>query len=106
MTAQALDERVQKLIETAKKGDPSIDGDLIWRAYRYAQNMHGEQTRESGEPYIIHPIEVATILADMQMDQQTICAALLARLQWRTPRPAWKTSRRTLARTWPSWWTA
>ncbi len=77
MTAQALDERVQKLIETAKKGDPSIDGDLIWRAYRYAQNMHGEQTRESGEPYIIHPIEVATILADMQMDQQTICAALL-----------------------------
>ncbi len=77
MTAQALDERVNNLIATAKKEDPSIDGDLILRAYRYAQRMHGEQTRESGEPYIIHPIEVATILADMHMDQQTICAALL-----------------------------
>lgn len=77
MTAQNLEERVQKLILAAKQSDPSTDGDRILHAYRYAQGMHGEQTRESGEPYIIHPIEVAAILADMQMDQQTICAALL-----------------------------
>ncbi len=77
MTAQNLEQRVLDLIEVAKRSDPSLDGELILRAYRFAQGMHGEQTRESGEPYIIHPIEVAAILADMQMDQQTICAALL-----------------------------
>ena len=47
------------------------------KAYDYANQQHGEQCRRSGEPYIIHPLNVAYILADIGLDDSTICAALL-----------------------------
>ena len=47
------------------------------KAYNYAMNHHGDQNRRSGEPYIIHPLNVAYILADIGLDDSTICAALL-----------------------------
>lgn len=53
------------------------DLDLIQRAFRFANRAHREQKRLSGEPYIIHPLAVAQILADQSMDNATIAAALL-----------------------------
>ena len=49
----------------------------IKKAYQYADELHKGQTRQSGEPYIIHPLNVAYILADMHADCDTICAGLL-----------------------------
>ena len=49
----------------------------IKKAYEYAEDLHSGQYRQSGEPYIIHPLTVAYILSDMQADCDTICAALL-----------------------------
>ena len=51
--------------------------DLIITAARWAQDLHGDQKRASGEPYFIHPLQVATILVGMQMDYETIIASLL-----------------------------
>ena len=49
----------------------------IRRAYEFGQKAHKGQLRKSGEPFIHHPLEVARILADMHMDYQTLCAAIL-----------------------------
>ncbi|HIS20194.1 MAG TPA: bifunctional (p)ppGpp synthetase/guanosine-3',5'-bis(diphosphate) 3'-pyrophosphohydrolase [Candidatus Spyradocola merdavium] len=57
--------------------EPKVDGKTIHAAFDYALKMHGAQARESGEPYVVHPLKVAEILADMEMDQTTIVAALL-----------------------------
>ncbi len=50
---------------------------LLFRAYSFGRNAHEGQLRKSGEPFIVHPIEVAIILADLRMDAETVCAALL-----------------------------
>ncbi|HVS47212.1 MAG TPA: bifunctional (p)ppGpp synthetase/guanosine-3',5'-bis(diphosphate) 3'-pyrophosphohydrolase [Verrucomicrobiae bacterium] len=57
--------------------DPSLDGSWLTRAYDVAQTAHEGQRRVSGESYIEHPLAVAAILADLEMDRQTIAAALL-----------------------------
>ncbi len=54
-----------------------VDKEMIQRAYRYAERAHASQRRASGEPYFIHPCEVANILMDMGMDASTVTAALL-----------------------------
>ena len=51
--------------------------DIIRKAYEYAESLHSGQFRQSGEPYIIHPLNVAYILAEMHADYETICAGLL-----------------------------
>ena len=53
------------------------DLDIVEKAYRYAMKKHEGQTRKSGEPYFTHPAQVAYILAEMELDPQSICAALL-----------------------------
>lgn len=53
------------------------DLDKIYKAYDFAKNMHSDQFRLSGEPYIIHPLNVAYILSEMHADSDTICAGLL-----------------------------
>ncbi len=50
---------------------------LVEKAYEYAREAHSEQYRKSGEPYIIHPIQVAGILADLEMDPATVAAGFL-----------------------------
>ncbi|MGK0417061.1 MAG: (p)ppGpp synthase/HD superfamily hydrolase, partial [Halopseudomonas sp.] len=50
---------------------------LVRRAYFYAEQAHDGQTRRSGEPYVTHPLAVASILADMHMDHQSLMAAML-----------------------------
>ena len=56
---------------------PSDDLTLIEKAYRVADDAHQEQKRKSGEPYIVHPLCVGIILADLEMDKETICAGIL-----------------------------
>jgi len=65
------------LKEYIVSSDRHWDLEKIERAYTLAENYHAGQTRDSGEPYIIHPIEVAFILADLGMDTDCICAGLL-----------------------------
>ena len=67
----------QVIIERIKAYEPKADIELIERAYNYAMIAHAGQKRISGEPYIIHPVEVALILTEIEMDTETICAALL-----------------------------
>ena len=67
----------QELISRVRKYHPSDDISLIEKAYQLAFEAHKEQFRKSGEPYIIHPLSVALILADLEMDKETIVAGLL-----------------------------
>ncbi len=67
----------KELIARVSKYHPSDDLSIIEKAYRTACDAHKNQKRRSGEPYIIHPICVAIILADLEMDKETIVAALL-----------------------------
>lgn len=66
-----------ELIEKVKKYHPSADVTQIEKAYQIAFNAHNGQVRKSGEPYIIHPICVAMILADLELDKETIVGGLL-----------------------------
>ncbi len=67
----------EELIERILAYNPATDAALIRKAYHYARAAHEGQTRASGEPYIIHPVAVAAILADLRMDDLSIAAALL-----------------------------
>ena len=67
----------QELINSVKKYHPSADISMIQKAYKIAHDAHEGQCRKSGEPYIIHPLCVAIILADFEMDKETIVAGLL-----------------------------
>ena len=75
--SEVKDVTIDDILEKMKKNSRKNDLKLIKRAYEYAKEKHGDQLRKSGEPYIIHPVQVAYILADLQMDDATICAALL-----------------------------
>lgn len=66
-----------KLVTTILKYHPSADLSMIEKAYRTACEAHKGQKRKSGEPYIIHPLCVAIILAELEMDKETIVAGLL-----------------------------
>ena len=65
------------LIARIRKYHPSTDVSMIEKAYKLAVKAHGDQRRKSGEPYIIHPLGVAIILADLEMDKETIAAGML-----------------------------
>ena len=67
----------QELIAGIRKYHPSDDITMVEKAYDIAYNAHKEQKRRSGEPYIIHPLCVAIILADLELDKETIVAGLL-----------------------------
>lgn len=71
------DKDLQNLIDKVKAYAPNANFDLIVKAYDLGKKAHEGQFRKSGEPYFIHPIAVANILADMQMDIETITGALL-----------------------------
>ncbi len=68
---------VNMIIDKLKTYDPAGDFALVEKAFNYAEIAHTGQKRNSGDPYIIHPVEVAMILADLEMDTASICAALL-----------------------------
>lgn len=68
---------IEDIINKMKKNNKKTDSKLILKAYHYAKDNHGDQLRRSGEPYIIHPVQVAYTLAELELDDATICAALL-----------------------------
>ena len=67
----------KKLEETIERYHPSADMSMIRKAYELADNAHKDQRRKSGEPYIIHPLCVAIILAELELDKETIVAGIL-----------------------------
>ncbi|BAI97764.1 GTP pyrophosphokinase [Sphingobium sp. TA15] len=69
--------RQYELVERVKRYDPEADEAMINRAYVFSVQKHGSQKRASGDPYFSHPIEVAGILTDFNLDDQTIVTALL-----------------------------
>ena len=71
------EELYQELISSVTKYHPSDDISMIEKAYHVAYEAHKDQRRKSGEPYIIHPLCVAIILADLELDKETIVAGLL-----------------------------
>ena len=67
----------QDLVNSIRKYHPSDDISMVEKAYRIASDAHKDQKRKSGEPYIIHPLCVAIILADLELDKESIVAGIL-----------------------------
>jgi GTP diphosphokinase / guanosine-3',5'-bis(diphosphate) 3'-diphosphatase len=74
---RALDTRFAELLEKLRQTRPAGDTDLLRRAYEFAAEQHRTQLRQSGDPFLSHPLEVAHLLADMRLDVTALCAALL-----------------------------
>lgn len=69
--------RLTDILDKVKGYHPRADTDLINKAYVYAARMHDGQLRKSGDPYFVHPVSVANIIAEMRLDASSVCAALL-----------------------------
>jgi guanosine-3',5'-bis(diphosphate) 3'-pyrophosphohydrolase len=69
--------RQYELVDRVLDYDPTADEALLNRAYVFSVNAHGIQTRASGDPYFSHPVEVAGILTDLRLDDETIATAIL-----------------------------
>ncbi len=69
--------RQYELVERVTRYNPNADENLLNKAYVYAMQKHGTQTRANGDPYFSHPLEVAGILTDLKLDDATIAVALL-----------------------------
>src|SRR3989338_10690216 len=69
--------RLEEILDRVHSYNPAADLDLIRKAYVYSAKVHQGQTRRSGEPYLIHPLEVANILAQMRLDAPSIATGLL-----------------------------
>ncbi|MBR1692591.1 MAG: bifunctional (p)ppGpp synthetase/guanosine-3',5'-bis(diphosphate) 3'-pyrophosphohydrolase, partial [Lachnospiraceae bacterium] len=74
---QSPEQLYSDLIKRVRKYHPSDDISLVEKAYKVAKEAHEGQVRKSGEPYIIHPLCVAIILADLELDKESIVAGLL-----------------------------
>lgn len=75
--SEVQERSIEDIITLCKKNNRKSDSKLIRKAYEFAKAHHGDQLRKSGEPYIVHPVQVAYILATLSLDDSTICAALL-----------------------------
>ncbi|MCK6575751.1 bifunctional (p)ppGpp synthetase/guanosine-3',5'-bis(diphosphate) 3'-pyrophosphohydrolase [Myxococcota bacterium] len=69
--------RLDDVIELLGKNHPNSDPDLVRRAYVFSAAAHRGQTRRNGEPYLVHPLEVSHIVAELRLDAASVCAALL-----------------------------
>src|SRR5579863_1085065 len=76
-STRALDSRFEELVVKLRQNRPAEDADFLRRAYEFAAEQHRTQKRESGDPYLSHPLEVAHVLADMKLDITTLTAAIL-----------------------------
>ena len=70
-------ERYQALEDKIKEYNPALDAQRLFRAFTYADNAHAGQLRKDGSPYITHPLAVAEIVAELELDTDSIIAALL-----------------------------
>jgi len=71
------DASYKRLVKKIKAYNPGIDEELLGKAYQTSKKYHKDQYRKSGEPFVMHPLEVAVILADMELDQTSIISAIL-----------------------------
>ena len=71
------DIKVTDLIEKIQAYYPAADTDLIRKAYEFSAKVHKDQKRLSGEPYLIHPMAVADIIADLKLDVPSVIGGLL-----------------------------
>src|SRR5436309_4512553 len=69
--------RIEEIVEKVGRNHPQADLDVLRRAYFFSALHHKGQTRASGEPYLVHPLEVAEILADMRLDEVSVSTGLL-----------------------------
>ncbi|MBA3712790.1 MAG: bifunctional (p)ppGpp synthetase/guanosine-3',5'-bis(diphosphate) 3'-pyrophosphohydrolase [Pyrinomonadaceae bacterium] len=69
--------RIEEIVEKVSRHHPQADLDLLRRAYFFSAREHKGQTRASGEPYLVHPLEVANILAEMRLDEVSVATGLL-----------------------------
>jgi guanosine-3',5'-bis(diphosphate) 3'-pyrophosphohydrolase len=69
--------RIEDIVGKVTRNHPEADLDLLRRAYLFSAREHKGQTRASGEPYLVHPLEVANILADMRLDEVSVSTGLL-----------------------------
>src|ERR1700761_432457 len=69
--------RYRDLLNIVRQNRPKDDIEIVKKAYEFSQKHHAGQTRASGEPYLVHPLEVGIILADMRLDTTAIAAGLL-----------------------------
>jgi GTP pyrophosphokinase len=74
---RSIDERFEALLRHAQANRPNEDISLIRKAWEFCISQHKGQTRASGEPYVIHPLEVAEVLVEMKLDATAVAAALL-----------------------------
>src|SRR5205085_7657648 len=69
--------KFRELMRNLHEARPNDDLQLIQKAYDYSQRLHAGQLRASGDPYLVHPLEVALVLAEMKMDTTSVAAGLL-----------------------------
>jgi hypothetical protein len=69
--------RINNILDKLTDGCPGADVDVVERAYVYSAQVHAGQVRLSGEPYLMHPLEVANILVDMRLDPISVASGLL-----------------------------
>ena len=69
--------RENELVDRITSYNPNVDSSAVKKAYQFGMLMHGDQLRESGDPYFSHPIEVANILAELNLDTSSVICALL-----------------------------
>src|SRR5438445_4593579 len=69
--------KFRELLRDMRENRPNDDLELIRKAYEFSQRSHSGQQRASGEPYLVHPLEVALVLAEMKMDAVSVAAGLL-----------------------------
>ena len=73
VTGMAVEDQLyQELVEKIKTYHPAKDFDMLEKAYNLAREAHKDQKRKSGEPYIIHPLKVAYILAELELDMESL----------------------------------
>lgn len=76
-TKAMIDQEVVELLERLKRYRPDADGEFVMRAYEFAAHVHEKQLRQSGEPYIAHPVAACHILADIEADEMALAACML-----------------------------
>src|SRR5246127_1909869 len=69
--------RIEDICEKVRRNHPQADLNLLRRAYLFSAREHRGQKRASGEPYLVHPLEVSNILADMRLDEVSVSTGLL-----------------------------
>ena len=69
--------QAEDLIQRVRAYQPLVDEQLVRRAYDYSYRAHLGQTRKSGDPYFVHPTNVAGIITELRLDAASVCAGLL-----------------------------